>query len=75
MISPSSKRDDPSNPSNYHPVSLTIISNAFETVIHDQLHSFLEREGPLSDYQNTFRPRSSIDNLLSRLKILDGFTR
>lgn len=44
MISPVLKCDDPSDPNNYRLISATPVSKVIETVIFDQLRSFLERE-------------------------------
>lgn len=55
-----SKRGDPDDPNNYHPVSLThFISKVFQVVLFDHLRSFLKR-----DCQCGFRFRHSTGRLL-----------
>lgn len=54
----------PFDPNSYHSISLSsIISKVFGTIISDQLHAFLEREGLLGYRRCKFRQIRSIGGL------------
>lgn len=64
LVFPIAKCGDSSDWNNYFPIPVTLItSNVFETIIFDQLWSFLEREKLLSDHQYTVRKHRLIDPL------------
>lgn len=65
-IVPIYKKGDRTEPGNYRPVSLTCIAcKILESIIKDELESFLERNNILRDSQHGFRKgRSCLTNLL-----------
>ena len=49
-------RGERSDLNNYRPISaLPVIAKVFERVVHDQLYSFLTKEGVISEQQSGFR--------------------
>ncbi|THD24119.1 hypothetical protein D915_004959, partial [Fasciola hepatica] len=76
VVFPIPKRDDLSDPNNYHSISPSpIISKVFVTFISDQLRAFLEREGLLSGRQYKCRPSRSTGDILALVSLLVGCTR
>ena len=64
-ITPIFKSGDPSEASNYRPISLlSLISKILERCIHNRIMDFLLRNNLLSDCQFGFRPRSSTQDAL-----------
>ena len=64
------------DPSNYRTISLlTLISNIFEKIVHDQILDYLAQYNILNKYQFGFRTKHLTDLCLSYLndKILKGF--
>ena len=65
-LTPIFKKDDPSLPKNYRPISIThTISKIFEKIIFKQLTEYLNSNSLLSDFQFGFRKgRSTSDALI-----------
>jgi len=71
-ITPIPKPGDPSNVSNYRPISsLPIISKIFEKAVHKQLYDYLERHKILFNNQYGFRrKKSTTQAILNQLHYL-----
>ena len=65
-VTPIFKKDDPSLPKNYRPISIThTISKIFEKIVFKQLTEYLNSNSLLSDFQFGFRKgRSTSDALI-----------
>ena len=78
IVTPLPKPGDPSNPSNYRPISsLPILSKVAETAIAHQIHEHLEANTLISPNQCGFRRNHSTQSLLRQLtkkwlKIMDN---
>ena len=60
------KSEGRSNPTNYHPISITcIISKVLKTIISDHFLKHLEKNSLISDHQYGFRRARSTGDLLS----------
>ena len=76
-ITPVFKSDDRSVPSNYRPISLTVISNVLERIIRKQVSSFIDKKCFLNSRLHRFRSgRSCLSALLNVfddiMHMLDG---
>ncbi|KAL7637445.1 UNVERIFIED_CONTAM: hypothetical protein RMT77_012173 [Armadillidium vulgare] len=68
LIQPVPKKGDPSQPSNYRPISLTsILSKVFECILNRKIWKHLNSSNLISDRQYGFRKESSTGDLLSLL--------
>ena len=68
LIQPVAKKEDPSQPSNYHPISLTsVLSKIFESILNRKIWKHLNSSNLISDRQYDFRKKRSTDDLLSLL--------
>ena len=66
LVIPLLKKGDPSNVSNYRPISLLpIASKVLEKIISNQLLNFLETNAALSNCQHGFRPCLSTESALT----------
>ena len=65
-VTPIQKKGDKATPSNYRPISLTsVVCKLMESIIRDQLVSFLEENDLIKNSQHGFRnKRSCLTNLL-----------
>ena len=76
LVHPILKSGDPSDPSNFRPISLVpIISKILERAVHQQLYAYLSENHLLSPNQHGFRPRHSTETALTSLSdhILSSF--
>ena len=65
LVHPIHKAGDPSNPSNFRPISIVpVISKIVERAIHQQLYDYLTQNHLLSSTQHGFRPRHSTETAL-----------
>ena len=65
LVFPIHKSGDPSNPSNFRPISIVpAISKIVERAVHQQLYSYLSMNHLLSPTQHGFRPRHSTETAL-----------
>lgn len=63
------KRNQPTNPNNYRPISLTnCMSKVFERMINFRLTWILEHKNLLSKYQSCFRKTRSVEDHLIGLE-------
>ncbi|KAL7632739.1 UNVERIFIED_CONTAM: hypothetical protein RMT77_016940 [Armadillidium vulgare] len=68
LIQPVPKNGDPSQPSNYHPISLTsVLSKVFESILNRKIWKHLNSSNLISDRQYGFRKKRSTGDLLSLL--------
>lgn len=68
IVRPIAKVSSPSNLSDFRPISITsVLSKAFERVINDQIQSYVNREGLLSDLQSGFRRGHSTTTALVKV--------
>src|ERR1044072_4038033 len=59
---------DPSQPSNYRPISLTsVLSKVFESILNRKIWKHLNSSNLISDHQYRFRKKRSAGDLLSLL--------
>ena len=65
-VVPLYKKDDPEEPNNYRPISITpCLSKIIETILRDQICQFVHDNKLLSENQYGFRKKfSTIDSLL-----------
>src|ERR1700755_1677335 len=62
------KKGNPSQPSNYHPISLTsVLSKVFESILNRKIWKHLNSSNLISDHQYGIRKRRSTGDLLSLL--------
>src|ERR1700755_420669 len=67
-IQPVPKKGDPSQPSNYRPISLTsVLSKVSESILNRKIWKHLNSSNLISDCQNDFRKERSTDDFLSLL--------
>ena len=65
LVHPIHKTGDPSNPSNFRPISIVpVVSKIVERAVHQQLYSYLAQNHLLSSTQHGFRPRHSTETAL-----------
>ena len=65
IVQPIFKSGNPSDPSNFRPISLVpVIMKIVERVIHQQLYRYLSHNHLLSSTQHGFRPRHSTETAL-----------
>ena len=65
LVHPIHKSGDPSDPSNFRPISIVpIISKIVEKAVHQQLYNYLSYNHLLSPTQHGFRPRHSTETAL-----------
>ena len=65
LVHPIHKTGDPSNPSNFRPISIVpVVSNIVERAVHQQLYNYLDQNHLLSSTQHGFRPRHSTETAL-----------
>ena len=65
LVHPIHKTGDPSNPSNFRPISIVpVVSKIVERAVHQQLYSYLTQNHLLSSTQHGFRPRHSTETAL-----------
>ena len=65
IVHPIHKNGDPSNPSNFRPISIVpVISKIVERAVHQQLYNYLAKNHLLSSTQHGFRPRHSTETAL-----------
>ncbi|KAL7629919.1 UNVERIFIED_CONTAM: hypothetical protein RMT77_019962 [Armadillidium vulgare] len=68
LIQPVPKKGDPSQPSNYRPISLTsVLSKVFESILNRKIWKHLNSSNLISDRQYGFRKKRSTGDLLSLL--------
>ena len=74
-VKPLFKKSSKTDPSNYRPTSLPLLSKIFQKVVLNQTEEFLSLNKVLYYYQFGFRKSNSTDTCLSFLidKILKGF--
>ena len=65
LVFPIHKSGDPSNPSNFRPISIVpVIAKIVERAVHQQLYGYLSMNHLLSHIQQGFRPRHSTETAL-----------
>ena len=65
LVHPIYKTGDPSNPSNFRPISIIpVVSKIVERAVHQQLYDYLAENHLLSSTQHGFRPRHSTETAL-----------
>ena len=65
------KKDDPTHPANYRPISLLCLAGKTLTrVLSDRMLAWAERRGLLPDNQGGFRPRRGTVELVAALRML-----
>ena len=65
LVHPIHKTGDPSNPSNFRPISIVpVVSKIVERAVHQQLYNYLAQNHLLSSTQHGFRPRHSTETAL-----------
>ena len=65
VIHPIHKTGNPSNPSNFRPISIVpVVSKIVERAVHQQLYNYLAENHLLSSTQNGIRPRHSTETAL-----------
>ena len=65
LVHPIHKTGDPSNPSNFRPISIVpVVSKIVERAVHQQLYNYLTQNHLLSSTQHGFRPRHSTETAL-----------
>ena len=68
LIQPVPKKGDPSQPSNYRPISLTsVLSKVFESILNRKIWKHLNSSNLICDRQYGFRKKRSTGDLLSLL--------
>src|ERR1044072_5673193 len=68
LIQPVPKKGDPSQPSNYRPISLTsVLSKVFESILNMKIWKHLKSSNLISDRQYCFRKERSTGDLYSLL--------
>ncbi|KAL7634069.1 UNVERIFIED_CONTAM: hypothetical protein RMT77_015397 [Armadillidium vulgare] len=68
LIQPVPKKGDPSQPSNYRPISLTsVLSKVFESILNRKIWKHLNTSNLISDRQYGFHKKRSTGDLLSLL--------
>ena len=76
VVHPILKSGDPSDPSNFRPISIVpVIAKILERAVHQQLYSYLSENHLLSPNQHGFRPRHSTETALTSISdhILSSF--
>ena len=76
LVHPILKSGDPSDPSNYRPISIVpVIAKIVERAVHQQLYGYLFENHLLSPNQHGFRPRHSTETALTSISdhILSAF--
>ena len=64
-VIPIYKNDDPSDPSNYRPISLlSVFNRIFEKIMYYRLKSFLEKKNIFNDSQYGFREKRSTEHAM-----------
>ena len=64
-VIPIYKNHDPSDPSNYRPISLlSVFNRIFEKIMYYRLKSFLEKKNIFNDSQYGFREKRSTENAI-----------
>ena len=64
-VIPIYKNDDPSDPSNYRPISLlSVFNRIFEKMMYYRLKSFLEKKNIFNDSQYDFREKRSTEDAI-----------
>ena len=77
-VIPIYKGDDPTNPSNYRPISLlSMFDKLLETLMHNRLDPFFQKHNVFYKYQIDFRKNHATNNALTEVmnyiyKSLDG---
>lgn len=67
-VIPLHKAGDPSDPSNYRPISLlSVLSKPLERFVHQHLLDYLEERQLIHPFQSGFRPQHSCQTALSRM--------
>ena len=65
LVHPIHKTGNPSNPSNFRPISIVpVISKIVERAVHQQLYNYLSHNHLLCPNQHNFRPRHSTETAL-----------
>jgi hypothetical protein len=74
VITPIYKKDDPTEPKNYRPITLgSAIDKLYNLVLNARIMDYLEQNGRLHDAQQGFRPgRSAVDNIFMLRTCLDA---
>jgi hypothetical protein len=68
IVRPIAKVSSPAGLSDFRPISITsVLSKGFERVLNDQLQSYVDREGLLSDFQSGFRRGHSTTTALVKV--------
>lgn len=68
LVYPIFKSGDPTNPSNFRPISIVpAIAKVVERAVHQQLYAFLSQNHLLSPNQHGFRPRHSTETALASI--------
>jgi hypothetical protein len=74
IIRPVPKVDTPSCPSDFHPISIvSVLSKAFERILHDQVLEHINCRNLLSDFQSGFRREHSTATALVIVQIYRDF--
>ena len=65
LVHPIHKTGNPSNPSNFRPISIVpVVSKIVERAVHQQLYNYLAQNRLFSPTQHGFRPRHSTETAL-----------
>ena len=65
LVYPIHKSGNPSNPSNFRPISIVpVFAKIVERAVHQQLYNYLSQNHLLSPTQHGFRPRHSMETAL-----------
>ena len=68
LVHPILKSGDPSDPSNFRPISIVpVITKILERAVHQQLYSYLSENHLLSPNQHGFRPNHSTETALTSI--------
>ena len=76
LVQPILKSGDPSNPSNFRPISIVpVIAKIVEKAVQQQLYAYLSENHLLTPNQHGFRPRHSTETALTSISdhILSAF--